>query len=54
MSARERLFGALWDNYTPAQKNVFISEFAAEVVAARPLTCDYDCSACHAHEEEKD
>lgn len=31
MNARDALFGALWDNYTQAQKNEFIDAFAHEL-----------------------
>ena len=31
MSAREALFWALWDNYTPEQKNGFMDAFAHEL-----------------------
>lgn len=31
MSARDDLMGALWDNYTVAQKNAFIDAFAHEL-----------------------
>lgn len=30
MSARKDLYGALWDNYTPDQKNAFIDAALAE------------------------
>lgn len=31
VSARDALMGALWDNYTVAQKNAFIDAFAHEL-----------------------
>jgi hypothetical protein len=31
MSARDALMGALWDNYTVAEKNAFIDAFAHEL-----------------------
>jgi hypothetical protein len=31
MSARDALMGALWDNYTMAEKNAFIDAFAHEL-----------------------
>lgn len=52
--ARTALFWALWDNYTPSQKNVFINAFAHELAEQirnsdelRSLTDDHmrDCDA---------
>lgn len=52
--AREALFWALWDNYTVAQKNRFINDFARELAEQirtsprlRDLTDDHmsDCNA---------
>lgn len=40
MSARDALFGALWDNYTQAQKNEYIDAFAHELAEQIRVTVD--------------